>query len=189
VSAAGREPAPRPADEPLRSEDARRLGYRRAGEVAELLGITVRTVHYYEEEGLVTPRRTSRGTRYFSEFDVRRMEVCVRLACVGVPLRTIRDVALTRLDAGSGDDFGRAVVELIARMREDFRANLAALRNLLADLERAERLARSCWSCPNPPTRRSCPGCPCETQLASSFFMHLAWDPDRPAASPRENSS
>jgi DNA-binding transcriptional MerR regulator len=175
--------------EPLRSETARRLGYRRAGEVAELLGVTVRTVHYYEEEGLVTPLRTARGTRYYSGFDVRRLEVCVRLACVGVPLRTVRDVALSRADARTGEEFGRALVEVIAAMRTDFRANLSTLRSLLADLERAERLARSCWSCPNRPTRRSCPDCPCETGLESSFFMHLAWDPDRPRDSGPETCS
>lgn len=159
--------------------EARARGYRRAGDVAELLGVTVRTVHYYEEEGLVTPLRSDRGTRYYTAFHIRRLEVCVRLACVGVPLRTVRSIAESR-DVATGEQFGRALVDVISTMREDFRTNLRTLRDLLADLERTERMARDCWSCPNRPSRLTCPGCPCETGLGSSFLMQLAWDPDRP---------
>lgn len=168
-----------PAAELVSVTEARARGYRRAGEVAELLGVTVRTVHYYEEQGLVTPRRTDRGTRYYSDFDVRRLEVCVRLACVGVPLRTVKAIALSR-DVPTGHQFGEGLVEVISALRRDLRANLDAVRYLLADLERTERIARSCWSCPRRPTRRSCPECPCETRLGTSFLLQLAWDPDRP---------
>jgi len=38
---------------------------------------------YYEEEGLVAPIRTNKGTRYYSDFTVQRLEVCVRLAAAG----------------------------------------------------------------------------------------------------------
>lgn len=162
------------------TREARARGYRRAGEVAELLGVTVRTVHYYEEEGLVTPLRTPSGTRFYTDFHLRRLEACVRLACVGVPLRTVRSIASSR-DVETGDQFGKALVEVLTAMRSDLRANLETLRHLLADLERAERIARSCWSCPNRPSRLTCPECPCEGGLASSLVMQLAWDPDRPS--------
>ena len=75
---------------------ARQLGYQSAGEVAEMLGVTLRTVRYYEEQGLVTPTRTDKGTRYYSDFDVQRLEVCVRLAAVGVPIKTLRQLATIR---------------------------------------------------------------------------------------------
>jgi DNA-binding transcriptional MerR regulator len=162
------------------TREARARGYRRAGEVAELLGVTVRTVHYYEEEGLVTPLRTPSGTRFYTDFHLRRLDACVRLACVGVPLRTVRSIAESR-HVETGDQFGKALAEVLAAMRSDLRANLETLRHLLADLERAERIARNCWSCPNRPTRLTCPDCPCEAGLGSSLLMQLAWDPDRPS--------
>jgi DNA-binding transcriptional MerR regulator len=161
------------------AREARRLGYKSAGEVAELLGVTLRTVHYYEEEGLVTPKRTEKGTRFYSEFDIRRLEVCVRLACVGVPLKTVGQLARTRMEAATGEESSHALVELFADIRKDLRSSLTNIRYLLSDLERTERLVRTCWNCPNKPTRKDCPDCSCETELSTAFVLHLTWDPDR----------
>jgi DNA-binding transcriptional MerR regulator len=148
--------------------------------VAELLGVTPRTVHYYEEQGLVTPKRTDKGTRFYSDFDVRRLEVCVRLAELGVPIRTIARLAQTRPNSATGEDSSHALVEVFSEIRSTFRKRLAGLRYMLGDLEKTERLVRTCWNCPNKPTRQDCPDCPCEVELNSAFIVNLTWDPDRP---------
>jgi DNA-binding transcriptional MerR regulator len=160
--------------------EARRRGYQSSGEVAELLGVTPRTVHYYEEQGLVTPKRTDKGTRFYSDFDVRRLEVCVRLAELGVPIRTIAKLAQTRPNSTTGEESSHALVEVFAEIRGTFRKRLAGLRYMLGDLEKTERLVRTCWTCPNKPTRKDCPDCPCETDLRTAFILNLTWDPDRP---------
>ena len=152
-------------------------GWQSSGEVAELLGVTPRTVHYYEEQGLVTPERTDEGTRFCSDFDVRRLEVCVRLAELGVPIRTIARLAQIRKEAATGEATSRALVEVFAGMRSTFRERLARLRYVLGDLEKIERLVRGCWTCPNKPNPRDCPG---ERELNSAFILSLTWDPDRP---------
>lgn len=54
------------------------------------------------------------------------------------------------------------------------------MRYLLSDLEKTERLVRTCWDCPNRPTRADCPDCPCELEIDSAFILHLTWDDDRP---------
>ncbi|CAN5241488.1 hypothetical protein BH09ACT8_BH09ACT8_22810 [soil metagenome] len=159
---------------------ARRLGYQSAGEVAELLGVTLRTVRYYEEEGLVTPVRTDKGTRYYSDFAVQRLEVCVRLAAVGVPIKTLRQLALTRPNSTSGQESSQRLTDLFAQIRTDLRATLANLRYLLSDLEKTERLVRTCGNCPRRPNRIDCADCPCETEIDSAFILHLTWDEDRP---------
>jgi DNA-binding transcriptional MerR regulator len=159
---------------------ARRLGYQSAGEVAELLGVTLRTVRYYEEEGLVTPIRTDKGTRYYSDFAVQRLEVCVRLAAVGVPIKTLRQLASTRPNSATGEESSHRLAELFAQIRTDLRASLANLRYLLSDLEKTERLVRTCWDCPLRPNRIDCAECPCETEIDSAFILHLTWDEDRP---------
>lgn len=160
--------------------EARRLGYQSPGEVAEMLGVTLRTVRYYEEEGLVTPVRTDKGTRYYSDFAVQRLEVCVRLAAVGVPIKTLRQLATTRPGSTTGEESSHRLVELFEQLRGDLRATLANVRYLLSDLEKTERLVRTCWDCPNRPTRLDCPTCPCETRVDSAFLVHLTWDEDRP---------
>jgi DNA-binding transcriptional MerR regulator len=160
--------------------EARRLGYQSSGEVAELLGVTLRTLRYYEEQGLVTPSRTDKGTRYYSDFAVQRLEVCVRLAAVGVPIRTLKQLATTRPSSASGEESSHQLAEIFASIRADLRASLANLRYLLSDLEKTERLVRTCWDCPNRPNRLDCPDCPCEKQIDSAFILHLTWDDNRP---------
>ncbi|TCK21301.1 MerR family transcriptional regulator [Pseudonocardia endophytica] len=121
---------------------ARECGYIAPGEVAGLLGVSPRTVHFYEEMGLVSPRRSSRGTRFYTEADLRRLEVCVRLACLGVPLRTVRDLIEARVGATTGAEYGRALSDTLAEMRARFREDVRALRDLLAALEEVEGLVR-----------------------------------------------
>lgn len=156
------------------------MGYQSAGEVAELLGVTMRTVRYYEEQGLVTPARTDKGTRYYSDFAVQRLEVCVRLAAVGVPIKTLRQLATIRPGSQSGEESSHRLADVFGQIRTDLRASLANLRYLLSDLEKTERLVRTCWECPNRPNRTDCPDCPCELQLDSTFILHLTWDDNRP---------
>ncbi|HEY4459341.1 MAG TPA: MerR family transcriptional regulator [Pseudonocardiaceae bacterium] len=160
--------------------EARRLGYQSSGEVAEMLGVTLRTVRYYEEQGLVTPSRTDKGTRYYSDFAVQRLEVCVRLAAVGVPIKTLKQLATTRPSSNSGEESSHQLAEIFASIRSDLRASLANLRYLLSDLEKTERLVRTCWDCPFRPNRIDCPDCPCEKQIDSAFILHLTWDDNRP---------
>ena len=162
------------------ASQARRLGYQSAGEVAEMLGVTLRTVRYYEEEGLITPLRTDKGTRYYSDFAVQRLEVCVRLAAVGIPIKTLRQLATTRPNSDTGEESSHRLVDIFEQLRADLRVTLANVRYLLSDLEKTERLVRTCWDCPNPPTRVDCAACPCETDIDSAFILHLTWDEDRP---------
>ncbi len=53
----------------------------RIGEVAELVGVTTRTIRYYEELGLLgrAPARTKGAHRLYREADVARLRELVRL--------------------------------------------------------------------------------------------------------------
>ena len=43
------------------------------GEVARLLGSTTQTLRFYEQEGIIVPRKSENGTRYYSEADIIRL--------------------------------------------------------------------------------------------------------------------
>ncbi|GLZ50228.1 hypothetical protein Acsp06_64130 [Actinomycetospora sp. NBRC 106375] len=124
----------------MHARSARERGHLAPGEVAGLLGVSPRTVHFYEEMGLVTPRRSARGTRFYTDDDLRRLEVCVRLACLGVPLRTVRRMATVRGAAATGAQYGRELSEVVAELRGTFRADVTALRALLAAIDEVETL-------------------------------------------------
>jgi DNA-binding transcriptional MerR regulator len=71
------------------------------GEVARLSGVTVRTLHHYDEIGLLSPReRTAAGYRRYSPADLERLQQIVAYRELGFPLEEIATIlADAELDA------------------------------------------------------------------------------------------
>ncbi|ACK86439.1 MerR family transcriptional regulator [Methylorubrum extorquens] len=158
---------------------ARKSGLKKVGEVADIFGTTPRTLLYYEEQGIISPRKTARGTRVYSDADIRRFEVAYKLSCLGVPLKTIKDLALTRHNALTGDESGRKLSNIIDGLVEDLQRQIRHLDYMKQDLERGRLMIRLCWDCKNKPSRLTCPNCPCEIHMEQSQLLWLTWDADR----------
>ncbi len=60
------------------------------GELARLYGIGADTIRYYEEQGLIQPRRGENGYRLYSIHDIWRMNVIRDLRGLGFPVERIR---------------------------------------------------------------------------------------------------
>lgn len=107
----------------------------RIGDVARATGLSVRTLRYYEDEGLVTPSgRLAGGHRVYSPDDVRRLyRVCV-LRRLGRPVAAI-PALLSEPDADLTDTLDAHLADLDARLsglgRE--RDRVLAARRPLAD--------------------------------------------------------
>lgn len=67
----------------------------------EFPDISISKIRYLEDQGLLTPRRTPGGYRLFSDEDVERLELILRLQRDEfLPLRVIRQELATRLSPG-----------------------------------------------------------------------------------------
>ncbi|HIJ86033.1 MAG TPA: MerR family transcriptional regulator [Magnetococcales bacterium] len=55
----------------LNVDSATPSGMVKIGEVAKVLGISIRTIHMYEREGLFIAYKNRSGTRYFSQQDIQ----------------------------------------------------------------------------------------------------------------------
>jgi DNA-binding transcriptional MerR regulator len=105
----------------------------RIGEVAEQTGLSLRTIRYYEEVGLVTPSaRTSGGFRLYSETDVARLRLVRRMKPLEFSLEEMRRV-LGVLDAleVDGSDGRDELVDQLVGYRQAAEARVAALREQL----------------------------------------------------------
>jgi MerR family copper efflux transcriptional regulator len=113
------------------------------GEVAERVGLSLRTVRYYEEVGLFTPAgRTQGGFRLYREDQVERLRLLKGMKPFGLTLSEIRELVdlIDRSDAP-----GAAKAELVPdlekyRGRADERIDqlerhLSEMRNLRAGIE------------------------------------------------------
>jgi DNA-binding transcriptional MerR regulator len=82
------------------------------GELARRTGLTVRTLHHYDEIGLLSPaERSDGGHRVYGEADVRRLYRIVSLRSLGLPL----DAIGSALDE-EGFDPRAAVEDHLARL-------------------------------------------------------------------------
>jgi len=114
--------------------------YYRVGEVARLTRVSVRTLHHYDQIGLLHPARHSAGGyRMYGESELLRLQQILTLRYLGFPLKRIGDL----LDR---DDFN-----LVASLR----VQRQALHDRIAELERIsaaigdlvdQRLATGEWS-------------------------------------------
>lgn len=83
----------------------------RIGEVADRLGLSLRSIRYYEETGLVEPSaRTQGGFRLYTEPDVNRLLLIMQMKPLGFSLDQMREVlgALDALEATDSADTGSA---------------------------------------------------------------------------------
>jgi DNA-binding transcriptional MerR regulator len=100
------------------------------GQVAELTGLTVHALRFYEREGLLAApvRRDAAGRRLYCEWDVEWLGVCLKLRASGMPLTAIRQyAALVR--AGEGNEEAR--LALLREHQQRVVAQIAALTECL----------------------------------------------------------
>lgn len=100
----------------------------KVGELARRTGVTVRTLHYYEQAGLLKPsHRTPAGHRLYTSRDIARLLQIKSLQQLGFSLREVRDCLERRRFSAA------RVLELhVARLREQ----VGWQQQLLGHLER-----------------------------------------------------
>jgi DNA-binding transcriptional MerR regulator len=109
-------------------------------EVASALGVTPRTLRFYEDNGLISPQRVG-STRVYSRRDVGRMQLILRGKRLGFTIREIREF----LDLYDADPSHREQMEhLIGRVEErlgSLAAQKAAIEETITELEEIVREA------------------------------------------------
>jgi DNA-binding transcriptional MerR regulator len=103
----------------------------KVGELAKATGLTVRTLHHWDEIGLLAPsKRTPSGHRLYGDADVARLQQVTSLRQLGFPLEQIRDLL---------DRRGVSPREVVQLHLERLREQIGLQRRLLERLETIER--------------------------------------------------
>ncbi|WP_163554622.1 MerR family transcriptional regulator [Candidatus Frankia alpina] len=97
----------------------------RIGELAARAGVSVRSLRYYEEQGLLTSTRSAGGQRHYTQDDVERVAFIQRLYAAGLSSRTIIEL-LPCLDSPS-DENSDAAMERMAKERDRLSAHIEDL--------------------------------------------------------------
>lgn len=103
------------------------------GQVAERLGVTVRTLHHYDAIGLLVPsEHTATGYRLYTSEDITRLQHVVVYRRLGFALDEIAHLLDDRVATG-----GNAVIAHLRRQRAAVMSRLDEMRELVTALDRA----------------------------------------------------
>ena len=97
----------------------------RIGELASRTGVSVRSLRYYEEQGLLTSTRSTSGQRHYTEDDVERVTFIQRLYAAGLSSHTIAELRPC-VDSPSESN-SDAALERMAQERDRLSAHIADL--------------------------------------------------------------
>ncbi|UCH76170.1 MAG: MerR family DNA-binding transcriptional regulator [Rhodospirillales bacterium] len=106
-------------------------------ELAADLGVTARTLRFYEDKGLIEPRRIG-NTRVYTHRDRGRLILILRGKRLGFSLREIRDwLELYEAGPGQRQQMDALIAKAAARLatlqqqREDIDATIAELKSIM----------------------------------------------------------
>ena len=106
------------------------------GQVAERTGLSLRTIRFYEENGLVVPTaRSEGGFRLYSEGDVGRLEVIKRMKPLGFSLEEMQELLGLLHDLGSAGTDREQLLDRLRGFHEAATARVTALREQFAVAE------------------------------------------------------
>jgi len=111
-------------------------------EAATLLGVTMRTLRFYEDKGLIAPQRVG-TTRIYSRREIGRMQLILRGKRLGFSIREIKEfLDLYDVDPEHHEQV-KALVARVARRKEELVQQRSAIKQTLAELDEIEAQARS----------------------------------------------
>jgi DNA-binding transcriptional MerR regulator len=118
------------------------------GEMARLTNSTLRTVRFYEEEGLLKPaERIDGGHRLFSATELEKLKLVGELRLLGLPLEEIKQLLEAKRRASSGGAAARALEQRLDEYSTKVDARIEALTRLRDELGGTRKMLQRCESC------------------------------------------
>ncbi|XRQ07190.1 MerR family transcriptional regulator [Actinomadura welshii] len=112
----------------------------RIGDLAARTGASIRSLRYYEEQGLLTSTRSAGGQRHYTDAEVERVKFLQRLYAGGLSSSTIAEI-LPCAESPSTENFD-AALERLARERDRLSEHITDLMQTLDHLDALMAVAR-----------------------------------------------
>jgi MerR family Zn(II)-responsive transcriptional regulator of zntA len=130
------------------------------GEMARCSNNTLRTVRFYEEEGILRPiRRTEGGHRLFGKNELDRLMLVTDLRAAGLSLDEIKQILTVRETAATGGDAAKQAISLVSSKIEELREKLRVLNRLQEDLLKSADVMNACIDCHETRLPQGCETC------------------------------
>jgi DNA-binding transcriptional MerR regulator len=146
------------------------------GEMARLSGTTLRTVRFYEAEGLISSRVREDGShRKFPERELAKLRLISDLRDAGLSLQEIKDLMALKAGcpnaAAAADDMTANLCERAAELQH----RIGTLQRVHAELSSFLEMLRVCRTCTHPKFPARCGECEVTEQPGAERANELLW--------------
>lgn len=105
------------------------------GEIAEMVGMTTRTIRYYEEIGLLNSvKRLEGGKRIYTEDDLRRLKFIKRLKVLGLTLNDMKELEDIYFVSRSNRAALTKLLDILDKHLNEIEKRIASLKKLSEEI-------------------------------------------------------
>ena len=132
----------------------------RVGQIAEKTGKTNRTIHFYEQKGLLAPQsRSAGGYRLYGESALLRIQWIDQLQSMGFTLTEIQDFLSSFQQNESGPQLMEALQQFYSQQLIETRLKIQRLRALEKELSGSLSFLQTCSGCHSQAKPSACKSC------------------------------
>lgn len=118
------------------------------GEMARLSNSTLRTVRFYEEEGILRPaKRTEGGHRLFRRSELDRLLFVSDLRVAGLALDEIKEILELKRAAGSAPEAAKSAMRILNGRIAELEEKAAVLTRLRDEFLQTSNIVSACLTC------------------------------------------
>lgn len=118
------------------------------GDMARLSDSTLRTVRFYQQEGLIEPeRRSACGHRLFSGRELMKLQLALDLREAGLSLHNIKDLFRLKSDCDCPEEASHRMSSVLTEQIDAMQHKIAKLRKLREELTAMVSVLTECHSC------------------------------------------
>lgn len=146
------------------------------GDMARLSGTTLRTVRFYETEGLIAPStREGAAHRRFSPAELRKLQCISGLREAGLSLQDIKTLIGIKRQCPSAESAAATLMSALNERIDEMQQRIAVLERVRADLCATVETLRSCRECEAPAFPTQCGSCTRMEQPELPGATQLLW--------------
>lgn len=147
------------------------------GDMARLTRSTLRTVRFYEEEGLLEPTlRNDNGCRMFSKRELLKLQLILDLREAGMSLNDIKTLFQLKACASTPDEARREMVAFLGTQIDELQRKMATLKRLRSEMASMVAVISGCHGCRDVRFPHRCCDCDVLQQPDLPRVVRLLWD-------------
>lgn len=142
---------------------------------------TLRTVRFYEEEGILRPaRRTDGGHRLFCRSELDRLMLVTDMRMAGLSLDEIKRILAVKESGATASEAAKRATEILCLRMDELSQKLQVLARLRDDLARTNDIMTACITCNDTRFPQGCESCSVMSESPSlPRSMRVLWSAGR----------